>query len=117
MSPGAIAEAPIGLIKNASIRHWEACPPLKGRHPVLGESFTANGTVITLRRHLRAVGLHAGAVDLGAGAQRLDGVSEALGAGLEQFQRQGRIAGELPVDVARASLDAKGVIAGAGSPV
>jgi len=32
-------------------QHWEACPPLTGTPPFLGDSFTAHGTVITLPRH------------------------------------------------------------------
>jgi len=31
--------------------YWEACPPLTGRHEIIGESYTIHGTVITLPRY------------------------------------------------------------------
>ena len=50
LDPNDVRSTDIVVCNAQPGRHWEACPPHTGR-PALGESFTTNGTTITLPRH------------------------------------------------------------------
>ena len=51
LNPQDIRPNDIVLCNAQPGRHWEACPPLTGSHPILGDSFAGNDRVLFLPRH------------------------------------------------------------------
>ena len=51
LNPQDIRPTDIVLCNAQPGRHWEACPPLTGSHPIPGDSFTGNDRVLFLPRH------------------------------------------------------------------